>query len=625
LTSRPTPSLWLVAAALASPALLSAAGPDITINLIQDVRRWDRIGGITAYSIGTTACNSGDTPVQWNALTSEHPVIAQNMYRLKAGRFEQIGLSWLKHTFSAGIGTYCGACQDPMNGQLLGVGCSDAYSSGLNGLQSQLGPRYEVNASTGQYPYPFANPPVTTALDRRIQVADADVDPALNAGALYFIEGQYVSADEAAAGNGLNSVSYRRITITEQSPGNRVFLPALADATAVGKPGILAWQDYDVGVVVVNVDVPGDGRIIVASKATNLGDGFWRYEYAVQNLTSDRSAAWFRVALHPGAARRHVGFHDVAYHSGEPFDSTDWPAAAAPGNADVEWRLAQTFGDNPNANALRWGTLYNFRFDSNSPPVSDAAVTIGLFKPGVPSSVTITTLGPSPQAPDCNGNMIADYLEFQADPALDCDGNWNLDACDPDCNSNHRPDVCDIMDLPSRDCDANGRLDVCEIPVGSPAPGGPFFCTANCAPDCNLNGKPDSCDIASGLDPDCNGNFRPDSCDIALGEPDCDGDAIPDACEILANPALDCNRNGLLDECGEIDCNSNMIPDDCEGPSCPGILAGDVDCDADIDLDDLPGFVNYLLIGQPSCRADLNHDGRVDGLDVGLFADSAVP
>jgi hypothetical protein len=54
---------------------------------------------------------------------------------------------------------------------------------------------------------------------------------------------------------------------------------------------------------------------------------------------------------------------------------------------------SQTFAQNQNANAIRWGTLYNFRFDSNQPPQATNA-TIGFFKTGSPVLVGIQ--GPTP-------------------------------------------------------------------------------------------------------------------------------------------------------------------------------------------------------------------------------------
>jgi hypothetical protein len=49
---------------------------------------------------------------------------------------------------------------------------------------------------------------------------------------------------------------------------------------------------------------------------------------------------------------------------------------------------SETFVQNQNANAIRWGTLYNFRFDSNKPP-QPANATVGFFKIGSPINVPI--------------------------------------------------------------------------------------------------------------------------------------------------------------------------------------------------------------------------------------------
>jgi len=53
----------------------------------------------------------------------------------------------------------------------------------------------------------------------------------------------------------------------------------------------------------------------------------------------------------------------------------------------VTWNT-ETLAQNPNANAIRWGTMYNFRFDSNSPPQA-ATATVGFFKNGAPINVPV--------------------------------------------------------------------------------------------------------------------------------------------------------------------------------------------------------------------------------------------
>lgn len=70
------------------------------------------------------------------------------------------------------------------------------------------------------------------------------------------------------------------------------------------------------------------------------------------------------------------------YHSGEPYTNTDWtPDTLTPGS--VSWSTEE-YSSNQNANALRWGTAYNFWFDAAAGPV-DGVATLGLFRPGSPT------------------------------------------------------------------------------------------------------------------------------------------------------------------------------------------------------------------------------------------------
>ncbi len=48
----------------------------------------------------------------------------------------------------------------------------------------------------------------------------------------------------------------------------------------------------------------------------------------------------------------------------------------------------ETFAQNQNANAIRFGTLYNFRFDADQPP-QNANATVDFFKTGSPMTVAI--------------------------------------------------------------------------------------------------------------------------------------------------------------------------------------------------------------------------------------------
>jgi hypothetical protein len=393
----------LVVTALLHGGEVRAAGPDVIVGDLHQTSHYTSggaVNGLRAYAIGTVSCNIGTENLLWISNTNQHPVISQNMYRLKNGRFEQIGQSWLKHGFTALTENLCSP--PPCNGvggNRLGVGCSDPYSSGLNGQQSNLGPRYDVNATTGFFNYPFPTQGQSgNAIFKRLQVRDTDLDPALNAGALYFVEGHYVTPDDAAAGNGFNNASYRQITV------NASRALTLTGTTQRQQAAINAWKNNDPNVFLKSALVPNDGLIFVGSKVTDVGGGWWEYEYAVQNLNSHRSVGEFSVPISPWVAVSNIGFHDVDYHSGEPFDGTDWP-----GTVDataVRWATTP-FATNSNANAIRWSTLYNFRFRADSPPTIDV-VTLGLFRPGTPASVTVSAMTPLIPTCACLGDIDGD-------------------------------------------------------------------------------------------------------------------------------------------------------------------------------------------------------------------------
>ncbi|MFQ5491047.1 MAG: hypothetical protein ACE5GE_10025 [Phycisphaerae bacterium] len=414
---RPTCSSWIVSIAtllvlgpLSPPANAQTqcrrpVGPDVIVGDLPEVSNYGSIGGISAFSIGTTSCNVGDQNLLWIATTNQHPVIAQNMYRLKNDRFEHIGMSWVKHGFFALTQDECGCGCNGIGADRLGVGCSDPYGSGLNGQQGSagtggLGPRFQINAFTGNFAFPYSSQGLTgNAIFKRVQVKDSDLDPAVNGGGVYFIEGHYVTPDDAAAGNQNNNASYREVLMTLVS---NVWRADVTDATQRERPAIRAWKDRDPTVTETDVQVPGDGLFILAAKAWPLVTGQFHYEYALANLNSDRSGGSFSVPVNLSATVTNIGFHDVDYHSGDGIgavttDATDWTATLASGA--LTWST-QTFAANPNANALRWSTTYNFWFEADLlPETTLSPATIGLFKPGTPAQVAASTVVPGRLVP----------------------------------------------------------------------------------------------------------------------------------------------------------------------------------------------------------------------------------
>jgi hypothetical protein len=406
---------FTLTASLQPPPPPPTAGPDVFVGDMTDVSCFGQVGAIAAYAVGTDACNLGDVPVNWLAGNNQHPVIAQNMFRYTpagGGRLEQVGESWLKHGFASTNSNFCAECTTPPGGATqLGVGCSDAYGAGLNGDQAFLGPRSEVNATTGAYPVPHGPLADTTLIGGRLQVRFTDVDPALNGGAQYFVDTHYVTADDATwtgggrHGNGLNNLTWRKI---DMSNPLAFFIPFAGSAVRF-QPAIFAWKAIDPSVTIDNADyAEGDitARFVVGGQVTPNGNGMFNYEYAVYNLNSDRSGGSFSVPLPAGAVVSNIGFHGVFSHSGEPFENTasnpaEWRATVS--NNAITWTPEHTFAQNINANALRWGTMYNFRFTSNAAPEPRGAVTLGLFKPATAGSpaTSVAAAVPTPLVGTC--------------------------------------------------------------------------------------------------------------------------------------------------------------------------------------------------------------------------------
>src|SRR5262245_30880447 len=272
----------LGAAAFAAPAF--GQGGDVTLLDSTGVANFGVVGGIRGYAIASSTCNVGTLNINWT--NNGTPGLGMNVYRLSNGRMMQIGQGWVKTACCAAAGSGCGMTCNGQGGSVLGVGCLDSYGASYNGGYSRLGPRSGINAWTGQFnPLPGGTSP--NAIERRIQVAESDLNPATNPGALYFIEGVYVCTNEAqsTARQG-NNATYKRVTVT----------PTTYDLTAVtgstnmrtGQPAIQAWRDHgggvgipDTSVTTGQADIPGEGLFWYASKVRSLGGGQYLYDYAV--------------------------------------------------------------------------------------------------------------------------------------------------------------------------------------------------------------------------------------------------------------------------------------------------------------------------------------------------------
>jgi hypothetical protein len=394
-------------------------GPDVIVGDIPSMGQFGSDGTQVGLGVGTTSCNNGNVDLDWFALPQvDHPVIPQNLYRMSGGasntdRFEQVGQSWLKHAFTALTGNACGFGCNGVGGSHLGVGCSDPYGSSLNASQTGLGSRACVNPFTGAFPSSASNHSghTHTGTTHRLLVEMNDLNTAMNPGATYYAEAQYITPHEYAwcqanpgQCNMYNNASYRQFSVS----GTTSFTFTAVGSTVRTTAAINAWAGATINTIEPDPGV--DGRAFIGYKVTNPSAGVWHYEYALNNQNLDRAIQSFSVPLGSGVTVNNLGFHAPLNHPGIANDCTQGgagysnsPWTANQTSAALTWS-SETFAQNQNANALRWGTLYNFRFDSNRPPQA-ANATIGFFKTGVP--ITVAIQAPSPNAtlsrcPECS-------------------------------------------------------------------------------------------------------------------------------------------------------------------------------------------------------------------------------
>ena len=296
---------------------------------------------------------------------------------------------------------------------------------------------------------------------------------------------------------------------------------------------------------------------------------------------------------------------------------------------------------------------------------------------------------------DCDNSGTADTCDTLGGTD-DCDGDTIPDSCEADCNTNSVPDDCDIAGATSADCNGNEIPDECDLLATSvtidgylyglsgsyvpsfvelspfPASGpvnvtvdalGDFGATNeyldilvngtalarvfdvsanNCAStiemdvidtdaynlaiaggdatialdspsgvsatecfrpegtvsltytpiiDCNTNGVLDQCDITGATSTDLNLNGIADDCEL-----DCNGNMAPDDYDLAQGTSFDCNGNLIPDECDVVtissDCNANLIPDECEIDCNSNTIPDDCDIVAmtsdDCDINGIP-------------------------------------
>jgi hypothetical protein len=391
------------------------SGPDVIVGDIENVDQQGSSGTQVGLAIGTDSCNNGDQPVDWFALPdTDHPFIPQNLYRMSGGadnteRFEQIGQSWGKHAFFALEDRVCGTCNtnNCQTGSHLCPGCSDLYTADLNGNQGGIGSRAWVNPFTGSFPS-NANDHSGhnhNGVSHRILVEVDDLNTNLNPGATYFGEAAYISPHEYTwcqshlmQCNMFNNFSYRQFQVT----GITGFTFSPVGSTVRMQPAIQAWAATGATVNQVEPDPGNDGIWFMGYKVTNPSQGVWHYEYALFNMNLYRAVQSFTVPVGPGVNVNHIDFHAPPQHppwandgtqNNQGYSSTPWTVDTSDPTS-ITWST-EAFATNQNANAIRFGALYNFRFDADQGP-NPTDATVGFFKTGSPIGVVVQAPGDVP-------------------------------------------------------------------------------------------------------------------------------------------------------------------------------------------------------------------------------------
>jgi hypothetical protein len=334
----------------------------------------DGAAGRVAVTPNATLENTGTADVPWwRQFTApqppygndQHPYLVWNLYRLADGRFEQIGVSGLKHAFNS-INSGCPCA----SGNIVWVGCRDVYSIGSNDIDRFLAPRSEIvpaSAKWGRCRSLFDSDcdqvqdgASDGPFDNRMLVNESDLaDP----DARYFIEAWYVVRDDV---DRFNTMGWREVDPAWS--GTEWTFPNAGDY-AQG-PALDAWTEDGGGAQWDRVIVEtADGAVSVAVRAFDTGSG-WRYDYFVMNhdwMRAETAGAEPNLEL-----LSNVGFtavelpRDPAGTAGslssvraDRTRGSDWTAAVE--SDAVRWTDP---GDTP----LDWGRGFRFSLVADAPP-----------------------------------------------------------------------------------------------------------------------------------------------------------------------------------------------------------------------------------------------------------------
>jgi hypothetical protein len=378
----------------------SVAGIDIRLYDVNGPSYYGRRGpaypnGEIGMAVGHAMCNGGTVHLPWvgwvggsssGVMLDTYPKIAFLLARESGGRMVQAsGKSFMKHSRVAyNLGSsVCGTCQSGPS-QTFRVGCFDAYSTGFNGNQYNLGPTDEVNPWDGSWNpvgsyFDVGDPAVTGAaasdgvqslvvsgwdnIKNRIVVREQELAVP---GAVFYAQAQVVAKGEPIKVRGDNLAS-RGLNISWS--GSAWSITQQTAATVQGSV-LTRWSGASVA---TGANVGGDGHFHVGVKVTGPVNGLWHYEYAIHNQDNHRGGASIRIPMCESARVFNAGFHDI---DGDPLN--DWTMSRS-ANEVAFFATA--------SNPLDWNCIYNVWFDSDAAP-TNGTVTIDQARIG-PGALTV--------------------------------------------------------------------------------------------------------------------------------------------------------------------------------------------------------------------------------------------
>ncbi len=358
----------------------------------------------------------------------QHPMLVWAVYRINQhGQIEQLGRSGVKHAFLTINRNCLPGCH--VNGNILGPGCDDIYSTGNNDSNTALGLRREIDPVGGRWGrcqstfdancdgVDDGNGGATNNFDRRLMAVEADLSATLNPGAQYFIESWYIVRDQKNPFTAMGSQQFTptfttvwTVPVVTTGPGNFRRGPTIDRWVDPADPGPNA------STTLVETET---GRFKVAVRVISLPSGRYRYDYAVYNadfarvivppsgpgsaepnlcIASNAGFGGFRVPLQPGDTVDNVTHFDNGLPASDDWtpnvaaDAVSWSAPA--GGLVVRCGLTV---DQPQ-NTLDFGTLFRFSLESTAPPETGAVGVVPAT--GDQTPINATALVPGANDPD---------------------------------------------------------------------------------------------------------------------------------------------------------------------------------------------------------------------------------